>query len=65
MLTGLFLAFISVAAKSPGPALAIDVTSGRHTISPYIYGMNDNTGSVDPGLAKSIKLPTRLPDITG
>jgi len=57
MLTGLFLAFISVAAKSPGPALAIDVTSGRHTISPYIYGMNDNTGSVDPGLAKSIKLP--------
>src|SRR5207253_1795831 len=27
-------------AANPGPALTVDVTAGRHAISPYIYGEN-------------------------
>src|SRR5262249_13455120 len=38
-----------------GPALHIDVVSGRHAISPYIYGMN----FADENLAAELRLPVR------
>ena len=38
-----------------GPALSVDVTADRHTISPYIYGMN----FADEDLADELQLPVR------
>jgi hypothetical protein len=38
-----------------GPALRVDVGSGRHPISPYIYGMN----FAEEGLAAELRLPVR------
>jgi hypothetical protein len=40
---------------SAGPALSVDVSSGRHTISPYIYGIN----FAKEALASDIDLPVR------
>ncbi|HEX6712105.1 MAG TPA: glycoside hydrolase family 44 protein [Thermoleophilaceae bacterium] len=34
------LALPAAAAADPGPALSVDAGSGRHAISPYIYGWN-------------------------
>ena len=39
-------------AVTAGPALAVDITSGRHTINPDIYGMN----FADPALATELGL---------
>jgi len=50
MLT-LTIAFFALARRQ-GPAITIDLKAPRHPISPLIYGMNDNLGDVDPGLAK-------------
>src|SRR5271166_3317509 len=36
----LFAAELAVLAQQAGPALSIDVNSGRHSISPDIYGIN-------------------------
>ena len=38
-----------------GPALHVDAASGRHAISPYIYGMN----FADEALAADLRLPVR------
>lgn len=38
-----------------GPGLSVDASSGRHPISPDIYGMN----FADENLAKELKLPVR------
>ncbi|MEO8605714.1 MAG: glycoside hydrolase family 44 protein [bacterium] len=38
-----------------GPALQIDAAAARHSISPYIYGMN----FADEGLAAELRLPVR------
>ncbi len=43
------------AAAAAGPALAVDITAGRHAISPYIYGMN----FADEALAAELALPVR------
>lgn len=43
------------AAAGDGPALAVDLTAGRHAISPYIYGMN----FADEALAAELALPVR------
>jgi hypothetical protein len=40
---------------APGPDLTIDLTAGRHAISPDIYGMNDNP--YDTGLGKELQVP--------
>ncbi|TWJ20411.1 fibronectin type III domain protein [Micromonospora endolithica] len=40
-------------AAAPGPSLAVDVTAGRHPISPYVYGMN----FASEELARDIRLP--------
>lgn len=37
------------------PTLAVNATSGRHAISPYIYGMN----FTDESLAQELRLPVR------
>ncbi|GAB3894159.1 hypothetical protein GCM10027612_44860 [Microbispora bryophytorum subsp. camponoti] len=42
-------------AAADGPALTVDTTTGRHPISPYIYGMN----FADEALAKELRLPVR------
>ncbi len=42
-------------AAADGPALTVDTTTGRHPISPYIYGMN----FADETLAKELRLPVR------
>jgi len=47
------LALPEPALAVAGPALAIDATAGRHSISPYIYGMN----FADEALARDIRLP--------
>lgn len=41
------------AAAATGPALSVDAASGRHAISPYIYGWN----FAPAGLAAQIQLP--------
>jgi hypothetical protein len=43
------------AAAAAGPALTIDITAGRHAISPHIYGMN----FADEALANELDLPVR------
>ena len=40
MLVALALGPAATAAADPGPALSVDATSGRHAISPYVYGWN-------------------------
>ncbi|MFC4145906.1 glycoside hydrolase family 44 protein [Micromonospora mangrovi] len=40
-------------AADPGPALTVDATTGRHPISPYVYGMN----FADEALARDLRLP--------
>jgi hypothetical protein len=42
-------------AEASGPALSVDVSSGRHAISEDIYGMN----YADEGLAADVRLPVR------
>ncbi|MEV1144673.1 glycoside hydrolase family 44 protein [Micromonospora sp. NPDC049799] len=41
------------ATAAAGPALAVDATTGRHPISPYVYGMN----FADEDLARDVRLP--------
>ncbi len=40
---------------APGPDLAVDAASGRHAISPLVYGMN----LADEALAEELRLPLR------
>ncbi|MEV0005835.1 glycoside hydrolase family 44 protein [Micromonospora sp. NPDC050980] len=47
------LALPTPAQAAAGPALAVDVTAGRHAISPYVYGMN----FADEALARELRLP--------
>ncbi|MDG4804172.1 glycoside hydrolase family 44 protein [Micromonospora sp. WMMD980] len=47
------LALPAPAQAAAGPALAVDVTAGRHAISPYVYGMN----FADEALARELRLP--------
>ncbi|MFI5834227.1 glycoside hydrolase family 44 protein [Micromonospora sp. NPDC051300] len=47
------LALPTPAQAATGPALAVDVTAGRHAISPYVYGMN----FADEALARELRLP--------
>jgi hypothetical protein len=56
------LAFVNSGLPTPtlpppgvGPALSVDATADRHTISPYIYGMN----FADESLAADLRLPVR------
>jgi hypothetical protein len=51
------LTLFAASKQTAGPSLSIDFIVNRHRINPDIYGMNDNTGSVDVGLAKELKLP--------
>jgi hypothetical protein len=44
---------VSPAQADPGPALKVDAGSGRHAISPNIYGLN----FADPALARELTLP--------
>ncbi len=46
---------ITPPAVTAGPALSVDVSAGRHTISPYIYGLN----FPDEALAKELALPVQ------
>ncbi|SBT44864.1 glycoside hydrolase family 44 protein [Micromonospora auratinigra] len=47
------LALPAPALAASGPALAVDATTGRHPISPYVYGMN----FADEALARDLRLP--------
>ena len=56
------ISFVASGAPTPtpvppgtGPALSIDVSAGRHPISPFIYGMN----FADENLAAELALPVR------
>jgi hypothetical protein len=56
------IAFVATGAATPtaippgvGPALSVDGASGRHAISPLIYGMN----FADEALASELRLPVR------
>ena len=56
------IAFVASGAPTPtplppaaGPLLSVDATANRHSISPYIYGMN----FADEGLASELQLPVR------
>ncbi|MFR0359545.1 glycoside hydrolase family 44 protein [Streptomyces sediminimaris] len=40
-------------AATPGPAISVDTTTGRHAIDPHIYGMN----FPEETLAKELRLP--------
>src|SRR4051794_12189263 len=51
--TVLALAAAPAASADPGPALSVNVDSGRHAISPYIYGWN----FAPAAFAKEIDLP--------
>ncbi|MEG4406572.1 glycoside hydrolase family 44 protein [Microcoleus sp. MON2_D5] len=49
-------AYIKMAiAQTIGPALSVDVTADRHSISPDIYGMNDF--AIDRALAQELRIP--------
>lgn len=45
------------AAASAGPVLSVDAGTGRHPISPDIYGMNSY--AVDPVFAKELRVPVQ------
>jgi hypothetical protein len=45
----------TAAAATPGPALSLDVGTGRHPISPLIYGLNSY--GVDPALSAELRVP--------
>jgi hypothetical protein len=52
---------LRVGTPGPGPALSVDVSQSRHTISPDIYGMNDYglDKEVWERFATEIRLPVR------
>lgn len=47
----------AAAAATAGPALSLDAGSGRHPISPLIYGMNSY--GVDPALSAELRVPVQ------
>jgi hypothetical protein len=54
LLVGLALvAHPAAASAEKGPKLRVDLKSGKHRISPLIYGVN----SADAGFAKKVRLP--------